>query len=215
MSDGMPSAMEAPRRHLTERQVELVQRLVEAAAEEVAEHGYGPITVRSIAKRAGVATATAYTYFSSKDHLLSEVLWRRIQALPPPLVDTRRPVAERVADAVQEMSVDTVDRPELVAACTAALLAPGPDVQRVRSQIGAEIHRRLQAALGPGADPAVLRVLETTYIGAMLSAGLGHIEFAELPERLAEAAALLTDEQGTGEDGAVRRRAARAVRSGR
>ena len=140
----MPSAMEAPRRHLTERQVELVQRLVEAAAEEVAEHGYGPITVRSIAKRAGVATATAYTYFSSKDHLLAEVLWRRIQALPPPLVDTRLPVAQRVADAVQEMSLDTVDRPELVAACTAALLAPGPDVQRVRSQIGAEIHRRLQ-----------------------------------------------------------------------
>jgi AcrR family transcriptional regulator len=214
MSDGMPSAMEAPRRHLTERQVELVQRLVEAAAEEVEEHGYGPITVRSIAKRAGVATATAYTYFSSKDHLLSEVLWRRIHALPPPLVDTGRPVAERVADVVREMSLGTLDRPDLVAACTAALLAPGPDVQRVRSQIGAEIHRRLLAALGSGVDPAVLRVLETTYIGAMLSAGLGHIEFSELPERLAEAASLLTGGQVVDADGATRRNP-RAVRSGR
>lgn len=194
MSDGMPSAMEAPRRHLTERQAELVQRLVAAAAEEVEQKGYGPITVRSIAKRAGVATATAYTYFSSKDHLLSEVLWRRMQALPPPLVDMELPVAERVAGVVWEMSLGTVDSPQLVAACTTALLAPGPDVQRVRSQIGAEIHRRLQCALGPGCDPAVLRVLETTYIGAMLSAGLGHMDFAELPERLAEAATLLTAE---------------------
>ena len=100
MSDGMPAAMEAPRRHLTERQVELVQRLVEAAAEEVEEHGYGPITVRSIAKRAGVATATAYTYFSSKDHLLSEVLWRRLQALPPALVDAEVP-AVRIGGRVR------------------------------------------------------------------------------------------------------------------
>jgi len=213
MSDTLASAMEAPRRHLTERQVELVQRLVEAAADEVEEHGYGPITVRSIAKRAGVATATAYTYFSSKDHLLSEVLWRRMQALPPPLVDRERPVSERVAEVVAEMSLGTVDRPDLAAACTTALLAPGPDVQRVRSQIGAEIHRRLQAALGSEGDPAVLRVLETTYSGAMLSAGLGHIEFAELPNRLAEAAALLTGEHLSSNSG-PHRRSSPGVRSG-
>jgi AcrR family transcriptional regulator len=214
MSATLASAMEAPRRHLTERQVELVQRLVEAAAEEVEEHGYAPITVRSIAKRAGVATATAYTYFSSKDHLLSEVLWRRMQALPAPLVDLDRPASERVADVVSEMSLGTVDRPDLVAACTTAMLAPGPDVQRVRSQIGAEIHHRLQAALGNGGDPAVLRVLETTYIGAMLSAGLGHIDFSELPDRLAEAAALLTRQSST-TTGPPRRTSPQAARSGR
>jgi AcrR family transcriptional regulator len=211
MSDSMAAAMEAPRRHLTERQVELVQRLVTAAADEVVDHGYGPITVRSIAKRAGVATATAYTYFSSKDHLLAEVLWRRIQGLPAPAVDMDRPVSARVADVVAELSLGTLDQPDLVAACTTAMLAPGPDVQRVRGQIGAEIHRRLLAALGSDGDPAVLRVLETTYFGAMLSAGLGHRDFAELPDRLAEAAALLTaGAAATRDTGATR-----PVRAGR
>ena len=38
--------------------------------------------MRSAAERAGVAPATAYTYFASKDHLLAEVLWRRMEALP-------------------------------------------------------------------------------------------------------------------------------------
>jgi AcrR family transcriptional regulator len=190
-----PAEVEAPRRHLTERQAELVARLVAAAAGEVEEHGYRPITVRSIARRAGVAPATAYTYFSSKDHLLAEVLWRRMQALPPPLVDLDRPVAERVAGAVREMGLGTVDSPAVVAACTTALLGAGPDVLAVRERIGLEIHRRLKAALGPGADPAVLRVLEVTYIGGMLSAGLGHLDFAELPGRLAEAAALLSGER--------------------
>jgi AcrR family transcriptional regulator len=195
---GSSAAVEAPRRHLTERQAELVQRLVSAAAEEVEEKEHGTITVRSIAKRAGVAPATAYTYFSSKDHLLSEVLWRRMQALPTPLVDVNRPVADRVADVVRDMGLGTVDSPAVVAACTTALLGSGPDVKHVRERIGTEIHRRLLAALGPDGDPPVLRVLEITYIGAMLSAGMGHLDFAELPERLAEAAALLARAGGSG-----------------
>ncbi len=191
---GAGSATEAPRRHLSERQAEIVERLVAAAEDEVEDRGYGTISVRTIARRAGVAPATAYTYFSSKDHLLAEVLWRRIRALPPPLVDLDRPVADRVSDVVQELGLGTVESPAAVAACSAALLSTGLDVKRVREHIGGEIHRRLQAALGPGADPAVLRVLEVTYIGGMLSAGLGHLGFAELPVRLAEAAALLSGE---------------------
>jgi AcrR family transcriptional regulator len=192
VSSGSPIVIEAPRRHLTERQAELVERLVAAASREVEEKDYGAISVRSIAKRAGVAPATAYTYFSSKDHLLAEVLWRRMQQLPPPLVDVNRPVSERVADVVRDMGLGTIDSPALVSACTTALLDTGHDVKRVREHIGAEIHRRLLAALGPDGDPAVLRVLEITYIGAMLSAGMGHLEFSELPGLLAEAAALLS-----------------------
>jgi len=183
---------EAPRRHLSARQADLVDRLVMAAAEEVEEGDYDSITVRSIARRAGVSAASAYTYFSSKDHLLAEVLWRRMQGLPTPLVDLHRPAADRVADAVDQLGFGTVDSPAVVAACTTALLSNSPDVKRIRERIGGEIHRRLHAALGPDADPVVLRVLETTYIGAMLSAGLGHLEFAELPDRLREAAGLMT-----------------------
>jgi AcrR family transcriptional regulator len=183
---------DTPRRHLTDRQRELVDRLVAAAAAEVEDKGYADITVRSIAKRAGVAPATAYTYFSSKDHLLGELFWRRVQALPPPLVDLNRPVAERVGDAVRDMGLGTADSPALVAACTTALLGSGPDVNRMRLQIGGEIHRRLSAALGPGCDEAVLGVLEITYIGAMLTAGMGHLDFGDLPERMAAAAGLLT-----------------------
>jgi len=182
---------EAPRRHLSPRQADLVDRLVVAAAEEVEEGSYDSITVRSIARRAGVSPASAYTYFSSKDHLLAELLWRRTRELPPPLVDLNRPPADRVAEVVRHLGLGTVDSPAVVAACTTALLSGSPDVMRIREHIGGEIHRRLLAALGADADPTVLRVLETTYIGAMLGAGLGHLDFAELPDRLREAADLM------------------------
>lgn len=55
----------------------MVQRLAEAALSEVRETGYGDLAIRNVAARAGVAPATAYTYFSSKNHLLTETPTRR------------------------------------------------------------------------------------------------------------------------------------------
>jgi hypothetical protein len=79
-----------------------------------------------------------------------------------------------------------------VAVCTTALLGGGPDVKRVRSRLGAEIGRRLEGALGSGGTPAVLDVLQVTYTGALLSAGMGHLAFDAVPTLMAEATALMT-----------------------
>jgi AcrR family transcriptional regulator len=183
-------AAHAGRRHLSERQAEVMERLIVAASEEAVERPYADISVRTIAKRAGVAPATAYTYFSGKDHLLAEVLWRRMQSSPN-LVDLTVPLPDRVADTVRSMGFDAMGSPA-VAVCTTALLGDGPDVMRVRARLGAEIGRRLAAALGAGADPAVLNVLQVTYTGALLSAGMGHLAFDAVPPLLAEATALMT-----------------------
>ena len=189
--DAAAPAHQPGRRHLSERQAGAVERLVVAAAQEVEGRPYGEITVRTIAKRAGVAPATAYTYFSSKDHLLAEVLWRRMQS-PPLSFDVNQTLPERVAETVRTMGFGAMESPAVVDACTKALLADGPDVKHVRSRIGREITQRLEAALGRDADPAVLRVLQITYTGAILSAGLGHLPFDGLPDLLADAAGLLT-----------------------
>ena len=191
-SPGAP-AEQPGRRHLSERQAEVMERLVAAAAEEAEERPYAHISVRTIARRAGVAPATAYTYFSGKDHLLAEVLWRRMQAAPG-LVDLTLPLPERVAETVRTMGFGSMG-PPAVAACTTALLGDGPDVKRVRSRLGAEIGRRLAAALGAGGEPAVRDVLQITYTGALISAGMGHLAFDAVPGLMAQATALMT---GTG-----------------
>ena len=178
------------RRHLSERQAEVMERLVAAAAEEAEERAYAEISVRTIAKRASLAPATAYTYFSGKDHLLAEVLLRRTQASPS-LVDLTLPLPDRVADTARTMGFGAMGS-AAVAVCTTALLGDGPDVKRVRSRLGAEITRRLDAALGAGVDPRVLDVLQVTYTGAVLSAGMGHLAFDAVPPLMAEAAALMT-----------------------
>jgi TetR/AcrR family fatty acid metabolism transcriptional regulator len=49
---------------------EKYQRILDAAVEVIAEHGYFNSPVSKIAKRAGVADGTVYLYFKSKDDVL-------------------------------------------------------------------------------------------------------------------------------------------------
>src|SRR5438132_373733 len=115
---------EAPRRELTPRRAAVVDRLTAAAVHEIRAKGYEGLTVRNVAARARVAPATAYTYFASKDHLITEVFWRRLRALPDPAFDRRRGTAGRVVEALREVVLLVSNEPELAAACTAAMLAP-------------------------------------------------------------------------------------------
>ncbi len=188
-----PHGLEATRRRLTPRQAEVVALLVQATVEEVEEVGYAGLTVRSVARRAGVAPATAYNYFSSKDHLLAEVLWRRMQSLPPVSADGDRPLSERLADTVRALVLPATGSPALVDACTVALLSTNPDVKDLRDRIGAQIHRRLAAALGAGVDPLVVQVLQTSFSGSLLMAGMGHMPFADIPGLVAAAAGLMVE----------------------
>ena len=182
---------EATRRRLSPRQAEVVLQLVRATEEEIEAVGYGGLTVRSVARRAGVAPATAYNYFSSKDHLLAEVLWRGMQALPAVGTDAGRSVHDRVTDAVRAMVLLTTESAALVDASTQALLSSNPDVKHLRDLIGNQIHRRLAAAVGPGVDPMVVRVLQTSFSGALLEAGTGHMSSMDIPEFLAAATTLM------------------------
>jgi AcrR family transcriptional regulator len=190
-----PATVEAPRRQLTERQAEVVRRLTEAALREIRAKGYEGLTVRNVAARAGVAAATAYTYFASKDHLVAELFWSRLRALREPRVERRRAPAARVRAALGQVTSFLAAEPALASATTTALLAADPDVKHLRNIIGAEIRRRLAAALGDDHDPAVLGALELAVAGAMVQAGTGHLSYEDLPERIGEVAALLVRER--------------------
>ncbi|HEY7948283.1 MAG TPA: TetR/AcrR family transcriptional regulator, partial [Acidimicrobiales bacterium] len=182
---------ETTRRRMTAKQAAAVQRLVDAAADEARDNGYDGMTVRSASRRAGVAPATAYTYFASKDHLLAEVLWRRFHALPPAVCPAGAGVLERLTRALTDLGLFMADDPQLAAACTTALLGSGPDVRALRVRFGGELHARLAAALGDDADPTVALSLDLAYSGAMLWAGMGHLPYASVPDALVEVAQAL------------------------
>ena len=183
-------ATEPTRRQLSQRQADLVRRLTEAAVEELRSAGYEGLTVRNVAHRAGVAPATAYTYFGSKNHLITEVFWRRLQSLPPVRAQDGSP-ADRAVAVLRELALLVSDEPALAAACTTAMLGTDPDVRHLRNLIGTAIHQRLDAALGPDADGEVLAALEMLFTGAMVHAGMGYGSYEGMADRLTAAAALI------------------------
>ncbi|WP_168700072.1 TetR/AcrR family transcriptional regulator [Gordonia paraffinivorans] len=189
-----PVSQESTRRRLTRQQAETVARLTDAAVEVLNDEGFEGLTVRSVAKLAGVAPATAYTYFSSKSHLVAEVFWRRLSAgvsQPDPTASK----AERVAQVLREVALVVAGEGQLGGAVTVALLGTDPDVEHLRIRIGVFIRRRLAEALedDPENPSPLLDALEMIYAGGLVHAGMGHMTYEETSERLVAAAHLLME----------------------
>ncbi|MET0451505.1 MAG: TetR family transcriptional regulator [Mycobacterium sp.] len=182
--------VESTRRRLTAKQADTVDRLGRAAVDLLNRDGFAGLTVRRVAAEAGVGAATAYTYFSSKEHLVAEVFWRRLAGSPPASHDSTDRAA-RVIEVLQHISLLVADEPEFAGAVTSALLGRDPDVEVLRQRIGRDIRERLAAALGPDTDADVIDTLEMLYSGALVRAGMGYASYAQIAERLEKSARLM------------------------
>jgi AcrR family transcriptional regulator len=184
------TALDEARPRRSSRRAATVERLTRAAVEEIRAEGYDGLTVRNVARRAGVAPATAYIHFTSKDHLVAETFWRLLRALPAPDLEGAGAPQERVAAAIADIAQLVTDEPAVAAAATAAVLANQPDVAQLRRRIGASFRERFVAALGDRADERVLDVLDLAFSGALVRAGVGELSYADLGSTMAAVAAV-------------------------
>ena len=171
-----------PRAGLRTRRAATLKKLLAAGDEELRAVGHEALTVRTVAARAGVSPATAYTYLASKNHLFAELFLAYLTD------DDHKPrgkdAVARVRSVTRRMAERLAAAPELAAAVTPALLSSDPDVERLRLRIGAEFARRFEEALGEDGDPAVLDALLLAFSGALLQAGMGLMTYTEMGERL-------------------------------
>ncbi len=168
---------------LRSRQAETLTKLLTAGDEELRSVGHEALTVRTVAARAGVSPATAYTYLASKNHLFAELFLGYLadDEDHQPSGDT---AVARVQSVTRRMSQLLAQAPELAAAATPALLSSDPDVAQLRVRIGAVFVRRFADALGDQGGPALVDALVLAFSGALLQAGMGVITYADLGERL-------------------------------
>ncbi|MFE3543796.1 TetR/AcrR family transcriptional regulator [Nocardia sp. NPDC059177] len=186
-----PPILEATRRRLTEKQADTVDRLTKAAVDVIQQQGYAGLTVRMVAAAAGVGTATAYTYFSSKEHLVAEVFWRRLLQSPQLEHAEGQTMTERVVATLRQVSLIVGGETELAGAVTSALLGQDPDVSHLRVRIGLEIRNRIAEALGPDPDIDVLETFEMLYAGALVRAGMGYGSYDEMADRIEKSVHLI------------------------
>ena len=168
-----------PRQALNARQAETLNKIFGAAEELLDEVGHDALSIRMVADRAGVSTATAYTYIASKDHLFAELFWRRLEQAPPPVLASRART-KRLHEASRELTQLITARPALASAVTKSLLGQDPEVARLRLDIGRIMVSRFRDALGEDADPALLATIAYAFTGALLQAGMGLIPYDDL-----------------------------------
>jgi len=173
----------SPRQGLNPRQAETVERLLTAGAAELDEVGPEALTIRTVAHRAGVSPATAYTYLASKNHLFAELFWRRMVTDPGPEPEGAT-ATERLQVVTRHMAGMLGRSPHLAAAANIALLGTDPEVERLRLVIGAEFVRRFRDAIGDPVDSRVLEALTFAFSGALLQAGMGLLTYDDLSTRL-------------------------------
>ncbi len=189
-----PVARESTRRRLTAKQADTVDRLGNAAIGVLSREGFSGLTIRMVAAEAGVGAATAYTYFSSKEHLVAEIFWRRLASSPVAPTDSPDETT-RVIAVLRQIALLVADEPALAGAVTNALLSQDPEVEHLRLRIGREIHQRLASALGERNAPELVESLELLYAGALVRAGMGYASYTEIADRLEASAQLLLAER--------------------
>ena len=132
--------------------------------------------MRKVAARAGVSAPTAYLYFSSKDHVLVDVLVELVGhttddtlGAPEPWPDT--PVERAVATLRRAVGhVETA--PNLYIAMTRAYISGSPEVAHARGALESSMHRWIDLALGDtrgrATATAVVRILEAVLFANMV-----------------------------------------------
>jgi AcrR family transcriptional regulator len=195
MAEAEVAMAASPRQGLNARQAETVDKLLVAGEVELDEVGPEALTIRTVAHRAGVSPATAYTYLASKHHLFAELFWRRMVTDPGPAPTGATPT-ERVQVFTRHMAAMLGRSPHLAAAANIALLGTDPEVERMRLVIGTEFVRRFRGAIGEPVDPRVLEALTFAFSGALLQAGMGLVTYEQLSRRLDDVVAVIMGGSG-------------------
>jgi TetR/AcrR family transcriptional regulator, cholesterol catabolism regulator len=175
--------VESARRRFTGKRAETVVRLSHATVDVLRRVGYHDLTLQLVAAEAGVSRATAYMYFSSKDHLVAEAYWRRLSADAIPGYDSSDPI-ERVVAVMRYLALVLADEPALAYAVTVALNSPDPDLARLRLDIGRYVYKLISSAAGPEADRQAVSLLNLIYTGAVVRTSAESLSFTEVANEL-------------------------------
>jgi TetR/AcrR family transcriptional regulator, cholesterol catabolism regulator len=178
-------------RPLSATQAATRRRLLDAARELATADGYDAVTVRTVAAAAGVSAPTAYQYFTSKDHVLVDVLVDLVGdttgslAHHPVAGDT---AADRAAATLRRAVAQVERAPREVGPGKGDVEVGGPDVAHARTAMEASTRRWIELALaGTEPDPDLQDVLESLLFAHMVGLVTGRRTAATVADDLERA----------------------------
>jgi AcrR family transcriptional regulator len=173
------------------------RRLLDAARELATAGGYDAVTMRAVAERAGVSPPTAYQYFSSRDHVLVDVLIDLASATTAVVTarpSRRRDPVERTVATLRRVVQRMEDEPELFVALIRAYVSGAPEVRHARAAMQSSMRDWTESALGDAPVPdrdGVISILESVLFAGLVSLVIGGCSPADLGDDLERATRLL------------------------
>ncbi len=175
------------------------QRLLDAARQLAAAGGYGAVTMRAVADRAGVSPPTAYQYFASRDHVLVELLTSLsggATAVFTTRPSRRRDPVERTVATLRRVVKLVEQEPQLFVAMIRAYLSGTPEARTASAAMRSSMRSWIDSALGdtPVRDRAdVVALLEAVLFTGLAGLVIGGRTPADLGDDLERAARLLLE----------------------
>ena len=150
---------------------------------------------------AGVSAPTAYLYFSSKDHLLVDVLvdlaGQTTETLSSRPRRGRSPV-ERAVATLRRAVQNVEESPKLYIATTRAYISGTPEVVHARPALESSMRRWVDDALGEsemGERDAIVRILEAVLFANMVGLVTGSRAPGDIADELERAARTVLKKQ--------------------
>jgi AcrR family transcriptional regulator len=161
------------------------RRVIDGAIDLARTESLDAITMRDIARVAGVSPATAYTYFASKEHVYAEAylegvrtLTESVRARPP----SGATAADRVSALLRRAVRGAATTGEVVQATAISLASSDPAVAPLRPQVDEAFAAWMDVALA-GAEIAdhdeVVRLLQLTMFASFVAVAHGRLTLAD------------------------------------
>jgi TetR/AcrR family transcriptional regulator, cholesterol catabolism regulator len=160
------------------------EHLLDAATAELRDSGPAALTVRLVARRAGISPSTAYKVFSSKEHLLASVFLRHLRRLPAVDSHDSRPLEERLPGFLGDYAAVIAADPQIQATLRSVFLSDDPDTGRVRQMIAEDFDRRFDQVCCDELSQEARTTVRLAFAGAMVTAGAGLMPFTEVRQLL-------------------------------
>jgi AcrR family transcriptional regulator len=195
---------DSPGARLSTRQAERRQRLLDSALALLEERDYERISVREVAEAAGVALATLYHYFPSKDHLFAEALVQWASTMGPDV--TRRPpsgatAAQRLEGALLRAARAFERRPQLARLLTRFESSDEPFAHEALTRLDAttsDVYLDLLGELPRDEARRVVRVLDAVFDSSLRAWSSGRATTADMRRSISDAVALVLGDRPAG-----------------
>lgn len=186
-----------PTASMTPRQRERREAVVAAAVALVQERGVDDLQMREVSERSGVALATMYRYFTSKDHLAAVAFldWagRLERRVSDPGADLRPP-AERLVEVLRVGIRPFQRQPNFARLMIYVSASRDPFASETYLQLGTIIRGTLARAIpevAPEVREPALQALGSVWYHSLVEWISGRINIAEVQTRIENAARLL------------------------